>query len=108
MNKASCIFIAALSIALAACDKRPSEPPKPETSAQGAGSSGGSVAAPSGTLPPSDATIKSDSPTTSSGNANTPTQANPSNLSKAEEQSSLPHSGQVNNHSVPETVGEKK
>jgi hypothetical protein len=70
---------------------------------------GKSVALPSGQTPPSDAAMPpkvANAP--NSGDANTPTQANPAALSKGQEQNSLPHSGQVNNHSTPDTTGEKK
>ena len=40
----------------------------------------------------------------SSGDAGTPSQERPSTLSKQEEQTALPESGQVNNHSVPGTT----
>ncbi|KRB94048.1 hypothetical protein ASE07_00430 [Noviherbaspirillum sp. Root189] len=76
---------------------------------------GKSVALPPNQMPASDAAIPpkvANAP--NSGDANTPTQANPAALSKGQEQNSLPHSGQVNNHSTPDTtgpassVGEKK
>lgn len=73
---------------------------------------GKSVALPPNQTPPSDAAIPpkvANAP--SSGNANSPSQANPAALSKGQEQNSLPLSGQVNNHStpdVPSTTAEKK
>ena len=73
---------------------------------------GKSVALPPNQVPASDAAIPpkvANAP--SSGDASTPSQANPSALSKGQEQNSLPHSGQVNNHStpdVPSTTADKK
>jgi hypothetical protein len=97
---------------MAGC-QRAADPPKPTTSSAPASTSQpsptASVAAPPASLPPSDAAIKPPAaPATSSGNADGPTQANPTELSKAEEQAKMPLSGQVNNHSVPDTTGEKK
>jgi hypothetical protein len=68
------------------------------------------VAAPPSAVPPSDAAIKPDvsGSTGNSGNAQSPTQANPGALTKQEEKTAMPQSGQVNNHSVPDTTGEKK
>lgn len=102
---------------LSACQKAP----EPKTSAADptSGSSpanspappGGSVALPTESKPPSDAAIPPVPPTAenkgNSGEANSPTQANPAALQKQQEQSTMPHSGQVNNHSVPDTTGAK-
>jgi hypothetical protein len=97
-----------LALAFAGCQKTSNtDRPKP-VSENTAGSSSQSVAAPPNTLPPSDATIKPADSATSSGNAASPTQANPTALSKTEEKTSMPHSGQVNNHSTPESVGQQK
>jgi len=124
MNKPSSVLLACAAFALlAGCQKTP----EPKTSdANGApsitpsssASASQSVALPPNQMPPSDATIapqvasasgaSGGGSTGSSGSANTPTQANPAPLTKEQEKSTLPHSGQVNNHSVPETTGEKK
>jgi hypothetical protein len=120
MNKPSSVLLACAAFALlAGCQKTPepktsdagSAPSSATTSSSGASQS---VALPPNQMPPSDATIPAQaaagtgSGAGTSGNANTPTQANPAALSKEQEKSTLPHSGQVNNHSVPETTGEKK
>jgi hypothetical protein len=69
-------------------------------------SSGGSVALPKDKMPQSDAAMapKTPLPTVSSGDSGTPSQVRTEQLSKQQEQSSLPMSGQVNNHSVPNTT----
>lgn len=94
---------------LAGCQKA-SEPPQPTTSASGAaGSQSESVAAPPVARPPSDATIASPAQTApSSGDAGAPTQVNPNQLTKEQEKTDMPHSGQVNNHSVPDTTSQTK
>jgi hypothetical protein len=94
-------MLAALS--LAGCNKVP----EPKTSAAPGDTiqSSTSVALPKSQMPPSDATIPPNTASSgSSGDAGTPSQVRPSTLSKQEEQSSLPESGQVNNHSVPGTT----
>ncbi|OWW21346.1 hypothetical protein [Noviherbaspirillum denitrificans] len=119
MRTTTTALVAGLALALlSACQKTP----EPKTSAADPtpGSSpavspappGGSVALPADKMPPSDAAVP---PVTASadtkgnsGDANTPTQANPSALQKQQEQGTMPHSGQVNNHSVPETTGTGK
>ncbi|HEV2611468.1 MAG TPA: hypothetical protein VGU61_14455 [Noviherbaspirillum sp.] len=104
------IVLSAAVLFMAGCQKA-SEPPTPVTSsAAGSTSSSTSVAAPPSAMPSSDATMKPAAPgsTGSSGDAQSPTQANPSTLSKQEEKTAMPQSGQVNNHSVPDTTGEKK
>ena len=70
----------------------------------------GSIAAPASTMPSPDAQIPSIAPevATGSGDANGPTQANPSNLTQQQEASSMPLPGQANDHSTPATAGEKK
>ncbi len=96
----------ALAFSLAACDKA-GTPPKPTTSSTG-GTDSGSVALAPGAVPPSDATMKPAAPAaTGSGNAATPTQANPAELTREQEKTSLPHTGQVNNHSTPDTTSAK-
>lgn len=108
------LICAGLALALlAACQKTPE--PKTGSGDVTPGSSpavsaappGGSVAAPgSGTGAPG--TTPQAGSTANSGDANTPTQANPASLAKQQEQASMPHSGQVNNHSVPDTTGTVK
>jgi hypothetical protein len=44
----------------------------------------------------------------SSGDTGKPTQVNPSALSKEGEKTDMPQSGQVNNHSVPDTTSQSK
>lgn len=105
---------AAALVLLAACNKAPE--PKTSTADPTPGSTpavsappGGSVALPASRVPPSDAAIPPSAPSgAGSGDANSPTQANPSALQKPQEQSGMPNSGQVNNHSVPETTGTAK
>ena len=110
------IMLAGLALAmLSACQKAPE--PKTSGADPTSGSSpavspappGGSVALPAEKAPPSDAALPPVSATAeskgASGDANSPTQANPAPLAKQQEQGSMPQSGQVNNHSVPETTG---
>lgn len=116
MNQpSSVLFACAVFALLAGCQKTP----EPKTSDAGgvpsitpssSTSASQSVALPPNQVPPSDAVIAPQAAAAPgpSGSANTPTQANPTPLTKEQEKSTLPHSGQVNNHSVPETTGEKK
>jgi|GEM_PF-1890817 len=110
------VMLAVLAFSvLSACQKTPepktsgTDPTPGSTPAVSAAPPGGSVALPADKTPASDASIP---PATdnkgNSGDANTPTQANPSTLQKQQEQASMPHSGQVNNHSVPDTTGTAK
>lgn len=95
----TCIFFA---IALPGCKKAEAPAPSEPSS---------SVAAPASTMPTPDAQMPAappDAAASSGGNANGPTQASPKELSKKEESSAMPLSGQTNNHSTPETTGEKK
>jgi hypothetical protein len=109
INRITLVSCVLGTLFLAGCEKA-SDPPQPMTSTSGTVTSPAeSVAAPPTALPPSDAAIKPSTPDApSSGNAGTPTQANPGTLSKAQEQATMPHSGQVNNHSVPNTTGQSK
>lgn len=110
------LLLVATAIALlAGCNKAPE--PKTSTADPTGGSSpanssappGGSVAAPENKPPPSSAVPPpAAASNASSGDANSPTQANPAELQKSQEQASMPQSGQVNNHSVPETTGTKQ
>lgn len=98
------------ALLISACNRTP-ETPKVETSTTSSpASSGQSVALPQSTVPPSDAAIPPAPGATAhgSGDANSTTQANPAQLQKNQEQASMPMSGQVNNHSVPETGGQQK
>lgn len=105
--KAGFAAVALCALALAAgCQKVPE--PKTATRASGDDTS---VALPASKLPPSDASIPPQtasgaSGTTGSGQAGGPSQQRPVELSKQQEQSGLPLSGQVNNHSVPDTTGQ--
>lgn len=92
---------------LAGCQKTPE--PKTAASAPAAASGEKSVALPPNQMPLSDSAIAPKSPGgSSSGDAGGPTQATPAQLNKAQEQSAMPQSGQVNNHSVPQTTGETR
>lgn len=89
-----------LALVLTAC-KKADAPPTPEV--------GSSVAAPASTLPPSDATMPAPAATTTnSGNASGPTQADSKELTKEQESSAMPLSGQANNHSTTDPVEQKK
>jgi len=116
MRANTTVLLAGLAFALlSACNKAPE--PKTTSADPTPGSSpaatstppGGSVALPAEQTPRSDAAVPPVSATAdgkgNSGDANTPTQANPAALQKQQEQSTMPHSGQVNNHSVPDTTG---
>lgn len=94
---------------LAGCEKA-SEPPKPTSSTSEAATPTQSVAAPPSAVPPSDAAIRPTGPqgAPTSANAGTPTQANPTELTKREEQTAMPQPGQANDHSVPDTTSQKK
>lgn len=101
------LVCAFLAIVLTGCKK--AETPAPSLSGS---TDSGSVAAPANTLPAPDAKIPAapavDSAASSGGNASGPTQASPKELTPKEESSSMPLSGQANNHSTPDTTGEKK
>jgi hypothetical protein len=101
----SSVFVLAL---LAGC-KKAETPPTP--SMGDSPSTSGSVAAPPSSMPPSEAATPP-SPatgTTDSGDAAGATQAHPKDLTKEEESSTMPQSGQVNNHSTANPVsGEQK
>lgn len=95
----TCAFLA---IVLSGCKKAEAPAVSPPSN---------SVAAPARTMPAPDAQMPAASPdaaASSGGNANGPTQASPKELNKKEESSSMPLSGQTNNHSTPDTTGEKK
>lgn len=116
------VLLAGLALALlSACQKTPepktsgADPTSGSSPATSPAPPGGSVALPAEKTPPSDAAIPPIPPVPptaenkgGSGDANSPTQANPSALQKQQEQGTMPHSGQVNNHSVPETTGTAK
>lgn len=112
------VLLAGLALAmLSACQKVPepktsgADPTSGSSPASSPAPPGGSVALPAENKPPSDAAIPPVPPTAenkgNSGDANSPTQANPAALQKQQEQSAMPQSGQVNNHSVPDTTGAK-
>lgn len=105
------ILLGSVVLALlgAGCDRTP-EPktadvvPNPPIAAAGE-----SIAIPPSERPPSDAAMARDMKTPeTSGNASTPTQANPAELTQSQEKTTMPHTGQVNNHSAPKTVGQTK
>lgn len=109
------LFAGFAFVLLAGCQKAPEpktssvDPLSGASPANSPAPPGGSVALPAEKRPPSDATIPPAAQSSgSSGDANTPTQANPSTLQKQQEQGSMPHSGQPNSHSVPETTGTTK
>ncbi len=99
------------AVLLAGC-KKAETPPAPKLG-DTPGTSG-SVAAPASSLPPSDGTLSTaprgaaPGTTTDSGDAAGTTQAHPQNLSKDEESSAMPKSGQANNHSTTDPVGGQK
>ena len=95
----SILVSAFLAILLIGC-KKAEAPPAPKMD--------GSVAAPQSALPPSDSTLPSTPATSSSGNANGPTQADPKELTKQQESADMPLSGQANNHSTTDPVEKKK
>lgn len=102
------VFVCAfLAIVLTGCKK--AEAPAPALSGS---TNSGSVAAPANTMPAPDAQIPAAPPVdpaaSSGGNASGTTQANSQELTPKEESSSMPLSGQANNHSTPETTGKKK
>lgn len=104
LSTVSSVFVLAM---LAGC-KKAETPPTP--SMGDTPSTSGSVAAPPSSMPPSE-TQTTPAPaggTTDSGDAAGPTQAHPQNLTKEEESSAMPKSGQVNNHSTANPVGEQK
>ncbi len=100
-NRSMSVACVVLLVLLAGCQKKPE--PKVEAP------SGPSVALPPNQMPPSDASMAPGTASgASSGNAATPTQASPSALTKEQEQTSMPQTGQANTHSTPDTTGEKK
>lgn len=96
----SLLVSAFLAILLTGC-KKAEAPPAPAME--------GSVAAPQSALPPSDATLPATPySTSSSGNAGGPAQTDPKELTKQQESTDMPLSGQANNHSTPEPIEKKK
>jgi hypothetical protein len=104
-----CVSALALLLAVTGCNKTPT--PAPKTSAAPAESSSASVALPPNQVPASDATIppsaSSGSSGVSSSNAGGPSQQRPVELGKTQNEANMPLSGQVNNHSVPDTTEQK-
>jgi hypothetical protein len=98
------VFVSVVLATLLFGCKKTDVPPKPTLG------SSGSVAIPAASLPKSDAAIPAATPSTATnnGDANGPSQANPKELSKQQESSDMPLSGQANNHSTANPVGEKK
>lgn len=101
------LVCAVLAVVLTGCKK--AEPPAP---ALGGTTDSGSVAAPANSMPAPDAQMPGAPPdaatSSGSGDASGPTQASPQELSNKQESSSMPLPGQANDHSTPETTGEKK
>ncbi len=95
----SILVSAFLAILLIGC-KKADTPPAPTM--------GGSVAAPEASLPPSDGKLPSTSGTSSSGNASGPAQTDSKELTKQQESTDMPLSGQANNHSTTDPVEKKK
>lgn len=98
------VFFLAL---LAGCKKAETPPTPSMTDSPG---TSGSVAAPPSSMPPSETTTPAAPAegTSDSGNAAGATQAQPKDLTKEEESSAMPQSGQANNHSTTNPVGEQK
>lgn len=95
----SILVSAFLATLLIGC-KKAEAPPTPTTS---------SVAVPETALPPSDATLPATpSATSSSGNASGPAQTDAKELTKQQESTDMPLSGQANNHSTTDPVEKKK
>ncbi len=95
------IFVSAFLATLLIGCKKAETPPAPTMS--------DSVAAPTSALPPSDATLPAvPSSTSSSGNASGPAQTDPKELTKQQESTDMPLSGQANNHSTTDPVAPKK
>lgn len=109
INRISLVSCMIGAFFLTGCEKA-SEPPTPATStSESAAPAQSSVAAPPSAVPPSDAAMKPPAQeASSSGDAGVPSQIAPGTLTKAEEQKSMPQSGQVNNHSVPNTTAQQK
>lgn len=111
-SKVAVVFAFALAtLWTTACDRNPETPKIDSPAADAAPAGDRSVALPQNSVPPSDASIPPPvgaAGTQGSGDANSPTQANPAELQKSQEQAQMPMSGQVNNHSVPETGGQPK
>jgi hypothetical protein len=96
----SILVSAFLATLLIGC-KKAETPPAPTM--------GGSVAAPESALPPSDSKLPATpSVTSSSGNANGPAQTDSKELTKQQESTDMPLSGQANNHSTTDPVEKKK
>jgi hypothetical protein len=108
----SLVVSALLAIVFTGC-KKADAPPAPTTgdsvTAPAASTAGGSVAAPASSLPPSDATLPAaPAVTSSSGNAAGPAQTDPKELTKQQESTDMPLSGQANNHSTTNPVEKNK
>jgi hypothetical protein len=107
-NTASFAASVALSLLLIGCQKA-TDTPKPVASNADPVPASESVAASPSALPTPDSAIKPTGPTPStSGDANAPSQAASSELNKAQESAAMPLPGQVNNHSTPAPLSDKK
>ncbi len=89
----TCIFLALLATG---CNKA-NEPPKPADS---------SVELPQAAMPQSDAALKSAQPDQAAPTAGSSqqSQANPAELSNAQESAAMPMPGQANDHSIPDPL----
>ncbi len=94
----SILVSAFLAILLIGC-KKADAPPAPTM---------GSVATPESLLPKSDGKLPSATGTSSSGNASGPAQTDAKELTKQQESTAMPLSGQANNHSTTDPVEKKK
>jgi len=105
---ASALSSAMLIALLAGCD-RAETPPAP-TTGDSPGTSG-SVASPPSSMPAPETSTPPAAPdgaSGDSGDASGPTQAHPKDLSKQEESTTMPNSGQANNHSTANPVTDQK
>jgi hypothetical protein len=97
----------------AACNKADAPPTPTASSAPPAAEAtapSGSVAAPTSSLPAPDASMPPAAPAgpSASGQSDSASQASPKSLDKGTESAQMPLPGQVNNHSVPQPIGEKR
>jgi hypothetical protein len=102
----SAMTAALFAMSIAGCQKA-SDPPKPVASGDTSKSAGNSVAMPSTALPPSDSAIAPATPNATTADAGKTSQANPKELDKQQESTSMPMPGQVNNHSTPAPLEKK-
>lgn len=105
----SILVSAFLATLLIGCKKAETPPAPTMSDSAAAPSMGDSVAAPPSALPPSDASLPATpAVTSSSGNASGPAQTDAKELTKQQESTDMPLSGQANNHSTTDPVAPKK